>query len=117
MSTELISEISSVLNGDTNIEPSEECQRFTLVYNAITNIEGALFCSFYNYEYDQTAAISIRDYYPVNLTIEDNHLNSDYTVFINDDVDTYLRDLNRIKKSNPGVIAVKSNESIRHTLA
>lgn len=115
MSTELISEISSVLNGDPNIEPSEECQRFTLVYNAITNIEGALFCSFYNYEYDQTAAISIRDYYPVNLTIEDNHLNSDYTVFINDDVDTYLRDLNRIKKSNPGVIAVKSNESTTAT--
>ena len=111
MSTDLLSEISSVLNGDTYFEPSEECRRFTAVYNAIADIEGAIFCSFYNFEYDQTAAISIKDYYPSNLSIEKDHLNSDYTVFINDDIDTYLRDLNKIMKSNPGVIAVKSNES------
>ena len=111
MSTDLISEVASVLNGDTNIEPGEECKRFTLVYNAITEIEGTIFCSFYNYEYDQTVSISIKDYYPANLSIEDDRIKSDYTVFINDDVDTYLRDLNRITSINPSVIAVKSTES------
>lgn len=111
ISPDLVSEISSVINGDTNNAPSEDCQRFLLVYNALTDVEGTLFCSFYNYEYDQTSKVFTKDYYPVNLNIEDDHIKSDYTVFINDDVDTYLRDLNRIKKISPSVIAVKSTES------
>ena len=49
ISSELVEEISSVLNGDTNNTSSEECQKFMLVYNAITDIDGTIFCSFYNY--------------------------------------------------------------------
>lgn len=111
ISSELVEEISSVLNGDTNNTSSEECQKFMLVYNAITDIDGTIFCSFYNYEYDRTSDISVKDYYPCNLDIKTESVKYDYTVFINDDVDTYLRDLRRIQRINPSVIAIKSTEN------
>lgn len=111
----LISEILSIINGDTNVEAGEECQKLLLVYNTIIDVEGKIFCGFYNYEYDQNKTIDINDYYPVNLSIEDDHSKSDYTVFINGDINTYLRDLNRIKKSNPRVISVKSTDSLAAT--
>lgn len=59
MSEELISEIYLVLNGNLDKDISENCQRFLQIYNTVVSIDGSLFGSFYNFEYDQYANISI----------------------------------------------------------
>ena len=112
MSDELISEINSSINGERFDNTSEECQRYISVYNSIVSVEGKLFGSFYNYEYDKEEKLKVVDYYPSNAHISDGQISSDFDVFINEDAETYLRDLERIKTSKPKVIGVKSTEGI-----
>lgn len=100
-------EIMGILNGDHNRPQSETCQRFTAVYNTLIEVEGILYGSFYNYEYE-TIDGKVVDYYPQNLTLESEPEKSDYELFINDDVETYLRDLARIKTRSPKIIGMQS---------
>ena len=101
-------EIIDTINGDSNVEQSDECSKFTAIYNALVNIEGTLFGSFYNYEYDNSKAVTVVDFYPQNLIIEDVKAESEYDIYINEDIDTYLRDLKRIDNNKPGIISLKS---------
>lgn len=106
----LASEIIKALNGDSIADASEECQKFISVYNALVNIDGVYYGSFCNYEYDKDVGISIKDYYPSVITVEEGQSSGEYNVFLNDDIDTYLRDLSRISEQKPGVIGIRSAE-------
>ena len=106
--SELEQEISGILTGDKNSPQSENCQRFVLVYNTLINADGKLFGSFYNFEYESDKKIELIDYYPQNLIVEDSKASSDYDVFLNEDIDTYLRDLSSIIRSRPKIISIKS---------
>lgn len=108
LDTEIEQEIITVLNGDRPLEQSEACQRFLTVYNTLVNADGILFGSFYNYEYGTTEGIVVKDYYPQNLPIETTLDSSEYDVFLNEDIDTYLRDLTSIIRLNPQIISIKS---------
>ena len=55
-----------------------------------------IYGSFYNYEYESVDSITIQDFYPYNIVIENSKDAVDYNLCINEDVDTYLRDLGRI---------------------
>ena len=101
-------EIIDILNGDSNVEQSDECQKFTSIYNALVNIDGTLYGSFYNYEYDNSKAVTVVDFYPQNLVIEDVQAKSEYDIYINEDIDTYLRDLLWIENNKPEIISLKS---------
>ena len=105
---DLSHEIMDTLNGDRNTIQSEECQRFVTVYNALIDANGILYGSFNNFEYDYEEKIDVNNFYPQNITIEDSLDHSEYNVFLNDDIDTYLRDLVRIKSIQPHVISLKS---------
>ena len=95
MSPELATEIIDTINGDTRADnnESEECKRYLAVYSTISEINGIYYGSFYEYEYEHLEEEPVEDFYPFNITIEEGQIRSDYDVFINEDIDTYLRDL------------------------
>ena len=108
ISEELASEIDSALNGNINHEVSEECRRYLNVYNSLAKIDNIFYGSFYNFEYEKEENIGIQDFYPSNITVEDSQEYSDIDVFLNEDIETYLRDLHRIYEITPHVIGLQS---------
>ena len=50
---------------------------------------------------DTVKTLISRKYF--NITIEEGQIRSDYDVFINEDIDTYLRDLERIIAIKPSI--------------
>lgn len=110
ISVELSDEITKMVNGDTTANASEQCQRYLAIYNTLSEVDGVYYGSFYNIEYEHVDEILVQDFYPCNLAIEDSQDISDYNVFINEDVDTYLRDLERINAINPKVIGLSSTD-------
>lgn len=110
MSEELVQEISKAINGDSSVDVSEECQRFLSVYNTLANIDGIYYGAFYNYEYDRDVNIPTKDFYPSHITIEEGQEVGEYNIFLNEDIDTYLRDLSKIKGLKPNIIGLKSTD-------
>lgn len=108
ITADLADEITKVLNGDTNADTSEECQKYLSVYNNLSKVDGIYYGSFYNYEYEWVNNITIKDFYPYNIAIENSQDARDYDVFINEDVETYLRDLRKISLRKPKVIGLSS---------
>lgn len=121
MEEDLIHEIIDTLNGDRNTDQSPECQSFIAIYNALVDADGVLHGGFYNFEYENDGKITVTDFYPQNIIVEDSRDYSDYDIFLNEDIDTYLRDLVRIAKAKPGVISLRSTngtmaQRIQHSL-
>jgi hypothetical protein len=108
MEEELVQEIFHVLNGDSYVNVSEGCQKFIAVYNTLSSVDGVNYGGFYNYEYEQNANTQIFDFYPKNIRIEDDQYSCDYNVFLNEDIDAYLRDLAKIREIKPQTIGLKS---------
>ncbi len=108
MDEEVVKEIVETLEGDRNASQSDVCQSFIKIYNSLVNVDGTLFASFYNYEYDNSDSIKVVDFYPQNIVIEESSEQSDYNVFLNEDIETYLRDLLSIVNSKPRIIGLKS---------
>lgn len=108
--SELASEITTALSGDISTDTSEACRRYLAVYNTLVEVNGTYYGSFYNYEYEREENIPFVDYYPCNMTVKNSQESGDYNVFINEDIDTYLRDFRRIEAANPAVIGVRSTE-------
>lgn len=72
MKSILEEEIASKLDSDTNVDQSEECEKFFNIYNSIERIEGKIFASFYNYELEKDLLVNIKPYYdtkPLNTLI------------------------------------------------
>lgn len=121
MEEDLIREIIDTLNGDRNASQSPECQSFIAIYNALIDADRALYGSFYNFEYENDEKITVTDFYPQNIVVEDSHDQSEFDIFLNEDIDTYLRDLERISKVKPRIISLKSTngttaQRIQHSL-
>lgn len=107
---ELAHEIIDTINGNTSSESSQQCQQYLAVYNTLIEVDGTYYGSFYNYEYENTENIQFEDFYPININAVESNDPGDYTVFINDDIDTYLRDLKRISIIKPKTIEVSSTD-------
>lgn len=110
INVDLAAEITKMINGDTSSTASEECQRYLAVYNTLSEIDGVYYGSFYNYEYERVNEILVYDFYPYNISIDDSQDVGDYNILINEDVDTYLRDLGRIIAIKPRVIGLSSTD-------
>lgn len=108
VSPELAFEIDNAINDDRNREVSEECQRYLAIYNSLVTVDGLFFGSFYNFEYDTEDGIVPQDFYPQNLVVTDSAENSEYNIFLNEDVENYLRDLVRIENEQPKIIGLSS---------
>lgn len=107
----LASEIKKHINTDCTDEGSEECQHFLNIYNSLIEVEGVYYGSFYNYEY-YNEDIDSSPFYPNNILIENEQAKGEYNIFINENIDTYLRDLAKIKVLKPSVIAIKSTNGL-----
>lgn len=112
VTSELSQEIWTILENNKLEEQSEECKRYLSVYNTLVGVDEKYYGSFYNYEYDKDSDVILRDYYPNMLQIKDSYTESEYDIFINEDVDTFLRDLKRVEEVKPRIISVKSTNGM-----
>ena len=112
LSDDLVREINKAINTDSTVDTSEECQRFLAVYNTLVEADGVYFGGFYNYEYESEEKNPVKDYYPTLIKIEDSQDVGKYNVFLNEDIDTYLRDLSQIMKIKPSIIGLKSTDGL-----
>lgn len=109
LSDELADEIFTVINSDSTADISEDCRRFLAVYNSLVLVDGVYYGGFYNHEYEDGER-TVADFYPALANIEDSRDPAGYNVFLNEDVDTYLRDLSQIMALKPTVIGLKSTD-------
>ena len=108
ISPELAEEVRKVLNGQDKNESSAECNAFLGIYNSLTLVDGVYYASYYNYEYEDDASIKFVDYYSDTIGELTGFGSGDYYLFINGDIDSYLKDFAKIVKLSPKTIAVKS---------
>ena len=108
----LAAEIEKSINSDSVEEKSEECQRFLNIYNTLVLVDGKYYGSFYNFEYDKNDKVVVKQFYPNNIGIDETQENAEYALFINEDVDTYLRDLSRIITIKPSVVSLKMTDGL-----
>ena len=108
----LIQEINTAINTDNTNGSSEECKRFLTVYNTIITIDDIHYGSFYNYEYESEEKAPIHDYYPSNIKVEDSQDKADYNIFLNEDIEAYLRALSQIMVIKPNIIGLNSTKGM-----
>ena len=113
ISDEVVSDIKANLDSNSMEKGlSEACIRYFDIYANLVEIDGTFFGSFYNYEYDQGLAVRVSSYYQNYQEIKSTEERTDIDIYINEDIETYLRDLSRIKTINPSVIGVKQGKGI-----
>lgn len=110
LSDELVEEILDTMEGNNRISESEDCKQYLSIYSTLSEINGKYYGSFYDYENDDMNVISVENYYPFNVSIDDEPAVSDYDIFINEDIESYLRDLERIIEIKPTVIGISSTD-------
>ena len=63
--------------------------------------------TFYNYEYDKNYKVQTKNHYSSDISIEDVKKESEYDIYINDDLESYLRILNGINDRKPKTISIR----------
>ena len=89
-------EIHQKLDGGDSMEISDECSQFLTIYNALVRIEDKYYGGFFNYEFDKSDKITINNYYPCGK-LRDANEETELQIFLNEDVETYLRSLSNVK--------------------
>lgn len=107
LTEELATEIACALDGQELGSLSDDCTKFLAVYNALLNIDGQYFGSFFNYEYEKNESITVSDFYPSGRLHDDND-ETEFHVYLNEDTETYLRDLSNISAIMPKSIGIRS---------
>lgn len=102
-------EILSVLNGEKMENISTDCTAYLDIYNNIISINGHYYGSFYNYEYEieNKEYLKVVAHYPMGVVLEESMEVSDYNFSINNDLDTYLRDFDRIRQQSVQVVGIQ----------
>lgn len=95
---DIINEIYEHINSSVTDEISDVGNRFLSIYNSLVKVDEEYYGSFYNFEYEKSENIIVKSFYPSNIKIEESMDEVESVLFVNEDVDTYLRDLARIKK-------------------
>lgn len=112
LSDALAEEITRHLHEGESEETSTECLNYLQIYNTLESIGGTYYGSFYNFEYERDHDIATTPYYSINLLVKDEALETQYEIFLNDDVQTYLRDLSSIQRLRPETIGVKMAQGL-----
>ena len=112
ISDSLQEEIEKNFNSDAADDSTEACRRYLAIYNALINIDGVLYGSFYNYEYEKENKVTLKPYYSNKATVQDGIASSDMNIFINEDIDTYLRTFSRIQDIKPSIIGLKMTDGL-----
>lgn len=114
----LLDEIIANISMTSKDELSDECERFLAVYNSAIVIGETIYASFYNYEYEKDSGIEVKNHYPHIIQVEDSSKQQPYNLFINEDIEAYLRCLEHIRSSNSACISYSSTDGpvARHLL-
>lgn len=107
ISEELASEIMSGLDGHDLGALSDACAQFLAVYNALVRVDGQFYGSFFNYEYEKTDGITITNFYPSGRFSDVNDA-TEFQMYLNEDIETYLRDLSDIAAVRPQSIGIRT---------
>ena len=105
---QLAQEIDKIMNGGTSDDSSASCQMYLSVYNSLVRVEDCYYASFYNYEYEKGVNVTVRDFYPHDMNLEEGQGDTDFNIFLNEDIDSYLRELSKIKEQKPKLIGIQS---------
>lgn len=101
---ELLEEIRANLDLEIATKQTIECQNYLSVYNSLENIDGELFASFYNYEFEKGLQVTIIPYYPV-ADLQDFVDSVDLHIHITNDIPLFLKELTKLKTAQPHSIS------------
>lgn len=101
---ELLEEIRTNLDLEMAAEQTTACKNFLSVYNSLESIDGELFASFYNYEFEKGLKVTVSPYYPTAFS-QDSIDVVDLHVHITNDIPLFLKELTRIKRAQPRCIS------------
>ena len=89
---------------------TNECKNYIEVYNSLIKVGDKFYGSFYNREMERRDSLPVENYYPSTITVQDSNNPGEYSLFLNDDFETYIRDLNIIKQLKPKSISFSSTD-------
>lgn len=107
LADELAKEIERGLDGQELGTLSDDCKNFLVVYNALVYIDGQYYGSFFNYEYEKTDRITVSDFYPAGGFCDCDGETS-FQIYLNEDIETYLRNLTYISTIMPKTIGIQT---------
>lgn len=108
ISEELFTEIQQAQNDENNVQHSEACTRFFEVYNSLIKIGNVYYGSFYNYEYEYEKKDCRQTFYTDLAEITESAETGEFNIFLNGDMEIYLRDFEKIKALSPATIGVRA---------
>lgn len=92
-------------------ELSEVAKKINDIYSAVYFIEGKYYGTFFNFEYDKESKIETKFYYPTDIRKSGEKRSADIAVLINDDIEAYLKTLNKIITQRPQSVSLKETNS------
>lgn len=111
LEADLADEIQKTINGQDRNSVSEECKRFLEIYNSLIFIDGVYYASYYNYEYENDKKINFIDFYNDDIGEITEYGSGECNIFINGDIDSYLKSFSDVIKKKPRIIGVKCAQS------
>lgn len=107
LTEELAAEIERGLDGQELSTPSDDCMKFLSVYNSLIHVEDKYYGSFFNYEYEKSERITVSDFYPSGK-LSDSEGETDFQIYLNEDIETYLRDLAVVGAIMPKTVGIQT---------
>ncbi len=107
LTEELAAEIERGLDGQELSTPSDDCMKFLSVYNSLIHVKDKYYGSFFNYEYEKSELITVSDFYPSGK-LSDSEGKTDFQIYLNEDIETYLRDLAVVGATMPKTVGIQT---------
>ena len=103
----LFFEVKQAENSEKKENLSDEAKKIVDVYSSLLKVDEVFYGTFYNYEYDKTNKVDSVNYYPSDIKVLDLKKESDLPIYINDDLESYLRILNHVRLEKPKTISIR----------
>lgn len=107
LDTKIFNEVKQAENSEKKENLSDDAKKILDVYSSLLLVDGVYYGTFYNFEYDKTNKVESANYFPTDVAVEDLKKESDLAIYINDDLESYLRILNRIISEKPKTLSVR----------
>lgn len=110
ISDTIFEEITQNNEGVEICKLTNEGEKYLHIYSHIIRTSHKYYGSFYNYEYEYKSNnhVKVLDFYPTDIKFQDEDKNSEFNIFLNGDLETYLKDLEQIERSNFSLVGIKS---------
>ncbi len=99
-------EIKKVDKDNGDIVLSDEAKKIMSVYSSIIRIADVFYGTFYNYEYDKADILTLNNFYSCDIKVIDTIEHADFTFYINDDLESYVKTFEQMKKTDVKSISI-----------